>query len=231
MSYRVKHIFRTVQGEGHWMGRPAVFVRFVGCNVWSGYEADRERDAARSGAQCPLWCDTDFTKEGSATYTASALVQAMRDEGGPIDFCVLTGGEPLLQADAPLMEALHDAGYVVAVETNGTQSIADHFTTEDGTTHPPDWVVCSPKHSEDDLVLEWFDELKVVVPDYPPADYQQFATRARAHTLAGRRAPLLWVQPEDGPRLDKAQEQAVAWALEHPAWRVSTQTHKVLGVA
>ncbi len=231
MAYRVKHIFRTVQGEGHWMGRPAVFVRFVGCNVWSGYEADRERDAARSGAKCPLWCDTDFTKEGSATYTATELVQAMRTEGGPIDFCVLTGGEPLLQADANLIQALHAAGYFVAVETNGTQSIADHFTAEDDTTHPPDWVVCSPKHPEDDLVLEWFDELKVVVPDYPPAAYQRFATRARPHTLAGHDAPLLWVQPEDGPRLEQAQEQAVAWALDHPEWRVSTQTHKVLGVA
>lgn len=225
-TYRVKEIFRTLQGEGFWAGRPAVFVRLVGCNMWSGYEADRERNAARTGADCPLWCDTDFTKEGSASYAADALVEAMLEEGGDIRFCVLTGGEPFLQVDSVFIEALHSAGFQVAVETNGTVTLEEVF----GEGTQPDWIVCSPKLPEERLVLEHFDELKLVVPDYQPAAYAGFAERARTHTVAGHGMTLLWLQPEDGPRLEAAKQMAVDLALKHPEWRVSVQTHKVLGI-
>ncbi len=230
-TYRVKNVFRTVQGEGFWVGRPAVFVRLVGCNMWSGYETDRERDAERTGADCPLWCDTDFTKEGAMDLTAEQLTTRMGEVGDEIDFCVLTGGEPCLQADAAMIRALHEAGYEVAVETNGTVCLQDAFWEEStGKVCPPDWITCSPKLPEAELVLERFDELKLIVPDYRPDDYAQFAERATLHQLNGRQRRVLWVQPEDGPRLEAAKDVAVELALEHPEWRVSTQTHKVLGV-
>ena len=230
-TYHVKEIFRTVQGEGFWAGRPAVFVRLVGCNMWRGYEKDRERDAERTGADCPRWCDTDFTKEGAKALTADELAARMREVGGPIDFCVVTGGEPFLQADAPFVSALHDAGYEVACETNGTLALDDTFWDErDGRIVAPDWIVCSPKLPQDRLKLERFDELKLVVPDYRPAAYRQFAERATLHDIHGRDRRLLWLQPEDGPRLDEATSLAVDLALQHPTWRVSVQTHKVLGV-
>ena len=230
-TYRVKNVFHTLQGEGFWAGRPAVFVRLVGCNMWSGYEADRERDAERTGADCPLWCDTDFTKEGSTSYSAEALVKAMIEKGGDTRFCVLTGGEPFLQADACLIEAMHEAGFQVAIETNGTVRLGEAFWSEEREeVVPPDWIVCSPKLPEDQLALEYFDELKLVVPDYRPEAYAHFAERARPHTIAGHQVPVLWLQPEDGPRLDEAKELAVDLALERPEWRVSVQTHKVLGV-
>jgi len=230
-SYRVKAIWKTLQGEGFFAGRPAVFVRFVGCNLWSGREEDRARDARRTGADCPRWCDTDFRKEGSRTYTADELVTAMQEVGGPIRFCVLTGGEPLLQLDAALLRALKAAGYFVAIETNGTISLREACTDpKTGQIVAPDWIVCSPKLPEDRLALEYFDELKLVVPDYRPAQYARFARRARPHRVGGQRVPLLWLQPEDGPRLAEAQRCAIELALAHPDWRVSVQTHKILGV-
>ena len=231
-KYRVKNVFPTVQGEGFWAGRPAVFVRLVGCNMWSGYEEDREQDAERTGADCPLWCDTDFTKEGSTTYKAQELAEAMVEVGGDIRFCVLTGGEPFLQADARLIDALHAAGFQVAVETNGTVSLSEAFWgDEQETVIPPDWIVCSPKLPEAELELEYFDELKLVVPDYRPSEYEQFVGRARPHEVEGESVPLLWLQPEAGPRLEEAKEIAVDLALDHPRWRVGIQAHKVWGVA
>jgi organic radical activating enzyme len=156
----------------------------------------------------------------------------MRDVGGPIDFCVLTGGEPFLQADAALIRAMHNAGYTVAAETNGTVSLVDAFwdPTRAAVT-PPDWVTCSPKLPEDELRLERFDELKLVVPDYRPDAYAAFAERGALHEFGGATQRVLWLQPEDGPRLADAQALAVDLALDAPEWRVSTQTHKVLGVA
>ena len=231
-TYRVKNVFRTVQGEGFWAGRPAVFVRLVGCNMWSGYEEDRERDANRNGADCPLWCDTDFTKEGSEDLTAASLTDRMKEEGGNIDFCVLTGGEPFLQADAALVEALHEAGYQVSIETNGTVPIEEAFwSEEDGSVIPPDWITCSPKLSEDRLQLEHFDELKLIVPDYRPADYSNFAERGEIHEVNGEKRRILQVQPEDGPRLEEAKKLAVEIATENPDWQVSVQAHKMLGIA
>jgi organic radical activating enzyme len=232
--YAVRAVWRTLQGEGAWAGRAAVFVRLAGCNLWTGEEADRARDAARSGAGCPRWCDTDFRRAGSARLSAGALVAEMRrvaegeaDGAAPIRFCVLTGGEPLLQADAALVGALKAAGFFVAVETNGTVALADAFGPAAAW---PDWVVCSPKLPEDRLRLEAMDELKLVVPDYRPEAYARFAERLRAHRLGGAPVQYRWLQPEDGPRAAEAARLAVALALARPGWRVGVQTHKVLGV-
>lgn len=231
-TYQVKNIFRTVQGEGFWAGRPAVFVRLVGCNMWSGREETRKRDAERNGADCPLWCDTDFTPEGSEKLTADGLVSRMEEEGGKIDFCVLTGGEPFLQADAALIETLHEAGYQVSIETNGTVPIEGAFSREEGEgTAPPDWITCSPKLPEEQLQLERFDELKLVVPDYRPSDYREFAKRGTVHKVSGEERRVLQVQPEDGPRLEEAKDLAVKIATENPRWQVSVQAHKMLGIA
>lgn len=235
--YAVKALWRTLQGEGAWAGRPAVFIRFAGCNLWSGHDADRQRDAMRSDAHCPLFCDTDFTKEGAARLSAAALVEETlraASEANPLDpvrFVVLTGGEPLLQADALLIEALHAAGFEVACETNGTVRLADACThPETGALVPPDWIVCSPKLPADRLVLEHMDELKLVVPDYRPEAYATLLDRVRTHTLGGRARRYLWLQPEDGPRQAEATRLAVALAQAHPDWRVSVQTHKIIGV-
>jgi organic radical activating enzyme len=229
-TYVVKAVWRTLQGEGAWAGRPAVFVRLVGCNMWTGYARDRARDAERTGADCPTWCDTDFTKEGATRLTADALTAEMKRVGGDIRFCVLTGGEPLLQADAALIRALHAAGFEVAVETNGTVALGEAFEDAAGTLVPPDWIVCSPKLPEERLKLEWCDELKLVVPDYRPESYARFAERVRPHTVGEHERRYLWLQPEDGPRLQTATRLAVETALSQPGWCVSVQTHKILGV-
>ena len=230
-TYRVKNVFRTVQGEGFWTGRPAVFVRLVGCNMWSGYDEDREHDAERTGADCPRWCDTDFTKEGSDDLSAERLTERMREVGGGISFCVLTGGEPFLQADADLVGAMQEAGYTVSVETNGTVPVEETFWSDDEQrVVAPDWITCSPKLPEEDLDLERFDELKLVVPDYRPADYRAFADRGARHRIAGELRRALFVQPEAGPRLEEAKDLAVDIVTNDPAWRISVQTHKMLGV-
>jgi organic radical activating enzyme len=167
-------------------------------------------------------CDTDFTPEGAVKLSAADLAAEAARVGGPVRFCVLTGGEPLLQADAALVRALHDAGFFVAVETNGTQRLADAF----GDGARPDWTVCSPKLPEDRLPLEACDELKLVVPDYRPEAYRALAGRVRPRD--GRR--LWWLQPEDGPRLAEATRLALDLCFADPRWRVSVQTHKALGV-
>jgi organic radical activating enzyme len=230
--YAVKAVWRTLQGEGAWAGRPAVFVRFVGCNMWTGYEGDRDRGFA----PCSAFCDTDFRKEGSVKLAASDLadeiesVAAEVNSEDPVRFVVLTGGEPLLQADATLVCAMHDAGFEVAVETNGTVALADAFTDASGRLVPPDWVVCSPKLPEDQLALEWMDELKLVVPEYQPDAYARLVERVRAHQVGGSARRYLWLQPEDGPRLAEATTLAVETALANPTWRVSVQTHKILDI-
>ena len=222
--YRVKAMWKTLQGEGFWAGRPAVFVRLVACNMWTGYERDRQRDAARNQTFCALWCDTDFTKEGSVRLVADDLADAVVQTGEGVRFCVLTGGEPLLQADAALVRALRARGVTVAVETNGTVGLAERFGEPEDW---PDWIVCSPKLPEDKLRIEACDELKLVVPDYRPERYGSVVPRVRERSLAG---PLLWLQPEDGPRFAEAARLAVDLALADPRWRVSVQGHKALGV-
>ena len=213
-----------MQGEGFWAGRPAVFVRLAGCNMWDGRAEHRQRDFARTGAACAIFCDTDFRKAGSVRLSASDLAAEALRVAGAVRFVVLTGGEPLLQADAEMMRAFHAAGFTVAVETNGTRALASAFGDSGDR---PDWVVCSPKLPEAQTVIEALDELKLVVPAYRPEAYPAVAGRVRPHPVAGR---LLWVQPEDGPRLAEASRLAVEIALADPAWRVSVQGHKALGV-
>jgi 7-carboxy-7-deazaguanine synthase (Cx14CxxC type) len=211
MSYSVKEIFYTLQGEGHHTGRPAVFCRFAGCNLWSGHEADRARAVCR-------FCDTDFVGTdgagGGRFDTAVALAEAVaktwpRLGGGGRPFVVCTGGEPLLQLDAPLVDALHREGFEVAIETNGTR------------LPPPgvDWVCVSPKAGAE-LVLRRGDELKLVFPQ-PGLD------PATLETLDFRWFSL---QPMDGAERAANTRAAVAYCLEHPRWQLSLQTHKILGI-
>ena len=210
MPYSIKEMFYTLQGEGAHAGRPAVFCRFAGCNLWSGREEDR------AGAQC-AFCDTDFVgtdgtgggrfENAKALADAAAALWPARAAGER--FIVLTGGEPLLQVDAALVEALHRRHFYVAVETNGTIA-------------PPrelDWVCVSPKAGAT-LAVTSGDELKVVVPQ-EGLDLDALAALDFAvHSL----------QPMDGPRLKENTAQAVAACLEDPRWKLSLQTHKVIGI-
>jgi len=208
-TYSVKEIFYTLQGEGVQAGRPAVFCRFAGCNLWSGREQDRAR------AVC-TFCDTDFRGTrglgGGRFRSAAALAERIRAawpfaDGQP--FVVCTGGEPLLQLDAALIAALHSQGFEIAVETNGTRPA------------PPgiDWLCVSPKAGAP-LALTSGDELKLVYPQ-PEAMPDRFAGLAFRHHL---------LQPMDGPALAANTRAAIAYCKAHPRWRLSLQTHKLLGI-
>lgn len=208
--YAVKEIFYTLQGEGAQTGRPAVFCRFAGCNLWTGREADRERAVCR-------FCDTDFVgtdgpgggKFATAGALADAIGAAWPAEAAAQPFVVCTGGEPLLQLDAPLVEALHRRHFQIAVETNGT-------------VEPPpgiDWLCLSPKAGAD-LVVTSGDELKLVYP-------QEGAEPERYRNLGFRH---FFLQPMDGPERERHTRLAVAYCLAHPEWRLSLQTHKLLGI-
>jgi 7-carboxy-7-deazaguanine synthase (Cx14CxxC type) len=209
--YTVKEIFYTLQGEGAHAGRPAVFCRFSGCNLWTGREADRHRAVCR-------FCDTDFVgvgPDGGRFATAQALADAVLARWPDAEpagrYVVCTGGEPLLQLDASAVDALHARGFEVAVETNGTQPA------------PPgiDWVCVSPKAGAP-LRLTSGHELKLVYPQSEPeAQPERFAR------LAFGRFSL---QPLDGPDVADNMRRAVAYCLAHPQWRLSVQTHKVLGI-
>lgn len=209
MSYAVKEIFLTLQGEGAHAGRAAVFCRFAGCNLWSGREEDRAEAACQ-------FCDTDFVgldgTLGGRYATAAALADTIAAQwsGGEHNrYVVLTGGEPLLQVDTALIEALHARGFAIAVETNGTIAA------------PPglDWICVSPKGGAE-LAIRAGHELKLVYPQ-PDAPPENFAG------LAFERFSL---QPMDGPDIARATEQTVAYCLAHPQWRLSLQTHKTLGI-
>lgn len=213
MSYAVKEIFYTLQGEGAQTGRPSVFCRFSGCNLWSGREEDR------AAAVC-TFCDTDFVgmdgSEGGRYPDAAALagrIASLWPEGQPNRFVVCTGGEPLLQLDPPLIDALHRRGFEIAIETNGT-------------IMPPlgiDWVCVSPKAGAG-LVVTAGDELKVVVPQ-PGLDPLDFAG------LAFRRFSVQPMDDSADPTRRAANtEWAIRFCLAHPQWQLSLQTHKVTGV-
>ena len=210
MSYAVKEIFLTLQGEGGQAGRPAVFCRFAGCNLWSGREQDRET------AVC-AFCDTDFVGmdgPGVGRFAdAEALAAAVESAwaGGANDrLVVLTGGEPLLQVDAALIEALHGRGFSLALETNGTLPVPRGV----------DWICVSPK-ADAPVVQTRGQELKLVYP-------QTGVDPARFEGLAFERFLL---QPMDGPRRAENTKAAIAYCLAHPRWRLSVQTHKYLGIA
>ena len=210
MSYAVKEIFLTLQGEGGQAGRPAVFCRFAGCNLWSGREQDR------ATAVCNF-CDTDFVgldgPGGGRFLDADALAAAVEAawQGGQSDrLTVLTGGEPLLQVDEVLVEALHARGFSIAVETNGTLQA------------PPgiDWICVSPK-AQAAVVQQRGQELKLVYPQ-PGVDPAGFEAMDFERFL---------LQPMDGPERLANTEAAIAYCLAHPRWRLSVQTHKYLGIA
>ncbi len=210
MTYFVKEIFYTLQGEGSHAGRPAIFCRFSRCNLWTGRERDRSR------AICDF-CDTDFVGtdgEGGGRYrTAAALADAVaaRWPGGGHPYVVCTGGEPLLQLDAAAVDALHDRGFEIAVETNGTQPA------------PPglDWICVSPKAGAP-LVLTTGHELKLVYPQ----------SRAGAEPEAFEHLDFgsFRLQPLDDDRNAEHTAAAVKYCLEHPLWSLSLQTHKTLGI-
>jgi 7-carboxy-7-deazaguanine synthase len=210
MTYGVKEIFYTLQGEGLNAGRPAVFCRFAGCNLWSGREVDRDTAVCR-------FCDTDFVGTdgtlGGKFESAGALAERI-ERCWPAGargrrLAVLTGGEPLLQVDAALVDALHARGFEIAVETNGT-------------VEPPpglDWVCVSPKAGAP-LKLRHGHELKVVVPQ-EGQDLEALAGLAFDHLL---------LQPMDGPHLRENTQLAIAACLADPRWRLSVQTHKAIGI-
>jgi 7-carboxy-7-deazaguanine synthase len=209
LTYAVKEIFYTLQGEGVNAGRPAVFCRFAGCNLWNGHEADRPT------AACPF-CDTDFVgtngvnggKFRCAADLAKAIAAQWPHSGGE-PFVVCTGGEPLLQLDAALVRELSLRDFAVAIETNGTCL----------PPHGLDWICVSPKAGTR-LRLTWGDELKLVYPQAgaDPAAYEDLAFD---HFL---------LQPMDGPERQRNTDLAIAYCLAHPRWRLSLQTHKLIGI-
>ncbi|HEX4078987.1 MAG TPA: 7-carboxy-7-deazaguanine synthase [Rhizomicrobium sp.] len=210
MSYQVKEIYYTLQGEGARSGRAAVLLRFAGCNLWSGFEKDRHRAVCR-------FCDTDFVGtdglEGGRFADAGTLARAVakrwpqHERARP--YVVCTGGEPLLQVDAALVGALHEVCFEVAVETNGTIEAPSGI----------DWVCVSPK-ADSNLVLDRGDELKLVFPQSgaPPERY------------AGLSFRHFFLQPMDSPRKEEYTRAAAEYCLAHPQWRLSLQTHKLIGL-
>jgi 7-carboxy-7-deazaguanine synthase (Cx14CxxC type) len=215
MTYTVKECFYTLQGEGVHAGRPAVFCRFSGCNLWTGQEKDR------AGAVC-TFCDTDFVgvgPDGGKFKTAAELAAFVKSRWPVVanapgrtavkPFVVCTGGEPLLQLDNDAVNALHAEGFEIAVETNGTQPAPDGL----------DWICVSPKANAP-VVLTSGNELKLVYPQ-PLAMPERFEALDFAHFL---------LQPMDGPQVEANTKAALAYCLAHPQWRLSVQTHKSLGI-
>jgi 7-carboxy-7-deazaguanine synthase (Cx14CxxC type) len=228
MSYAVKEIFYTLQGEGVHTGRAAVFCRFAGCNLWSGREQDRV------DAVCQF-CDTEFVGTdgdgGGKFATAEELAAAVAAKWGRVDekritentegkrehredsgagrrFVVCTGGEPLLQLDSALIDALHAQDFVIAIETNGTIAVPEGV----------DWVCVSPKANAE-LVVRRGDELKVVYPQ-----------EVEPEIYVGLEFAHFFIQPKDGPDAARTLQASIQYCAEHPRWRLSLQTHKLLGI-
>jgi 7-carboxy-7-deazaguanine synthase (Cx14CxxC type) len=212
MGYAVKEIYYTIQGEGGNTGRAAVFCRFAGCNLWTGREEDR------ASAVCKF-CDTDFFgvdgPGGGHFASAKDLAKAVKgkwlEDRSTIakPFLVCTGGEPLLQLDDELVEAFHAEGFEVAIETNGTKM----------SPHAVDWICVSPKAGAE-LILKTGNELKLVFPQ-PGAEPELFDTLPFDH---------FFLQPMDGPHRDVNTVLVRNYCLEHPQWKISLQTHKILGI-
>lgn len=210
MTYQVKEIFMTLQGEGARTGRPAVFLRFAGCNLWSGLEKDRAHAVCK-------FCDTDFVGTGGANGgkfqrtedLAAKAASLWAGSEGDRPYIVCTGGEPLLQLDEALIDALHAQGFEIAIETNGTLPVPDGV----------DWVCVSPKAGAD-FVANSGDELKLVYPQ-PGAEPERFAATEFQHHF---------LQPMDGPEVKRNMAAAAQYCMTHPKWRLSLQTHKLLGI-
>ena len=212
MTYSVREIYYTLQGEGAQAGRPAVFLRFAGCNLWSGREEHRDAAICR-------FCDTEFVgtdgpgggKFGTAAALAAAVGARWPRDSEARRFVVCTGGEPLLQLDSDLVDALHAAGFEIGVETNGTLAAPEGI----------DWLCVSPKAAAP-LVQRRGNELKLVYPQKEDeASPERFADLGFEH---------FFLQPLDGPDLAENTRRAVAYCLEHPHWHLSLQTHKILGI-
>ena len=209
MSYAVKEIFPTLQGEGAQAGRRAVFLRFAGCNLWTGREQDRASAICR-------FCDTDFVGMDGANGARYADADVLADKvaelwgGGSVHrYVVMTGGEPMLQVDAALIDALHARGFEIAIESNGTLPVPRSI----------DWICISPKAGSETLQRSG-DELKLVWPQ-PGSDWQAMERWDFAHFL---------IQPMDSAAADANRAEAIAFVESHPAWRLSLQTHKLLGL-
>ncbi len=209
MTYAVKEIYYTLQGEGFHTGRPAVLLRFAGCNLWSGREADR------AGAVC-RFCDTDFVggDRFAGADELAAAVAARWPGGGATDsprYVICTGGEPTLQLDGRLIAALHAANFEIAIETNGTRPVPGGV----------DWICVSPK-AEAELVQRRGHELKLVYrQDGPGGDPARYAGLAFTH---------FFLQPLDGPDRERHTRLAGEYCAAHPPWQLSLQTHKLLGI-
>jgi len=209
MAYAVKEIFLTLQGEGAQAGRRAVFCRFAGCNLWTGREKDRGKAICK-------FCDTDFVGTdgtlGGKYATAAALATVIADswgQGGEDRYVVLTGGEPMLQVDGALIEALHDRGFTIAIESNGTLPIPRSI----------DWICVSPKAGSE-LVQRSGDELKLVWPQ-AGSDVERLAALDFTHRL---------IQPLDDPNAEDNVQKCIDLVMDDPRWRLSLQTHKNLGL-
>lgn len=219
MAYTVKELFFTLQGEGAQSGRASVFLRFTGCNLWSG----RDEDRAKGSGGCALWCDTDFVgtdgENGGRFPDAAALAQkarslwdrAVRNGSGARPYIVCTGGEPSLQLDQALVDALHAHEFEIAIETNGTRPLPRGI----------DWVCVSPK-ARAEIVLERGDELKLVYPqgteDTEPERFEHLSFRH------------WFVQPMDGPAHKESTLACIALCQSRPRWRLSVQTHKLVDI-
>ena len=209
MKYSVKEIYYTLQGEGYHTGRPAVFIRFSGCNLWTGHEKDR------SGAICN-WCDTDFLGTdgiNGGKFSVEEIINIINSlwKGNVLTepYVVCTGGEPLLQMDNSLIKALHKAGFEIGLETNGTMIPPDGI----------DWICVSPKANAD-LILKNGNELKVVYP--------QCGMNPRIHEKL--KFDHFYIQPMDGVDQKDNIKRSEKFVLDHPQWKLSLQTHKIMGI-
>ncbi len=209
MKYSVKEIYYTLQGEGYHTGRPAVFIRFSGCNLWTGHEKDR------SGAICD-WCDTDFVGTNGINggkFSVKEIINIINSQwkGNILSepYVVCTGGEPLLQMDEALIKAIHKAGFEIGLETNGTMIPPDGI----------DWICVSPKANAD-LILKNGNELKVVYP--------QCGMNPRVHEKL--KFDHFYIQPMDGINQTENIKRSEKFVLDHPKWKLSLQTHKILGI-
>ena len=209
MKYSVKEIYYTLQGEGYHTGRPAVFIRFSGCNLWTGHEKDR------SGAICD-WCDTDFVGTNGINggkFSVKEIINIINSQwkGNVLSepYVVCTGGEPLLQMDEALIKAIHKAGFEIGLETNGTMIPPDGI----------DWICVSPKANAD-LILKNGNELKIVYP--------QCGMNPRVHEKL--KFDHFYIQPMDGINQTENIKRSEKFVLDHPKWKLSLQTHKILGI-